>query len=130
MRVLIVDADEARRDRVVSLIEGTGSKVSERMIDCYAMLLSRSGHVAGALKMMANWNVEGLQRKIGLVAAPIVFASGDRDRAVPPSLAEEAARLAPRGAFRGFPGLGHLAHEEDPEAVAALIRDIAAAQKS
>ncbi len=116
----------ARRDRVVSLIEGTGSKVSERMIDCYAMLLSRSGHVAGALNMMANWNVEGLRRKIGLIASPIVFASGDNDRAVPPSLAEEAARLAPKGAFRRFEGLGHLAHEENPEAFAALIREIAA----
>lgn len=116
----------ARRERTVALIEGTGSKVSEPMIDCYAMLFNRSGHVAGALKMMANWNVEGLQRKIGLVQAPIFFAAGDNDRAVPASLAAEAARLAPKGAFRAFKGLGHLAHEENPAAFAQLIREIAA----
>lgn len=118
----------ARRERTVALIEGTGSKVSEHMIDCYAMLLNRPGHVAGALKMMANWNVEGLQQKIGLIEAPIVFAAGESDRAVPPSLARAAAQLAPRGAYRSFPGLGHLAHEEDPAAFARLIREIAALQ--
>ncbi len=116
----------ARRDRVMALIEGTGSKVSEPIIDCYALLLSRSGHVAGALAMMANWNVEHLRSKIERIKVPIVFAAGENDRAVPPRLAREMAALAPAGTFRAFPGLGHLAHEEDPAPFAALIREIAA----
>ncbi len=116
----------SRRDRVESLIRGTGSVIPARNIDFYARLLARSGHVAGALKMMANWDVAPLRPKIARLETPILFAAGDRDRAVPPSLAAASARMAPRGEHRSFPRLGHLAHEEDPAAFAALIREIAA----
>lgn len=118
----------ARRDRVESLIRGTGSTVPDRNVDLYARLLSHSGHVAGALRMMANWDVAPLRAKLAQLKTPTLFAAGENDRAVPPWLAAEAARLAPNGGHRGFPGLGHLAHEEDPAAFAALIREIAAAQ--
>lgn len=118
----------ARRDRVESLIRGTGSNIPERSIDLYARLLRSPGHVAGALRMMANWNVAPLRAKLSALKTPAVFAAGENDRAVPPWLAAEAASLAPLGAFRNFPGLGHLAHEEDPGAFASLIREIAAAQ--
>jgi magnesium chelatase accessory protein len=117
----------ARRERVENLIKGTGSSVPERNVDLYARLLSHSGHVAGALRMMANWNVAPLRGKLSQLKTPTVFAAGAEDRAVPPWLAEEAARLAVRGEHRLFPGLGHLAHEENPAAFAALIREIAAA---
>jgi magnesium chelatase accessory protein len=117
----------ARRERVENLIKGTGSSVPERNVDLYARLLSHSGHVAGALRMMANWNVAPLRGKLSQLKTPTVFAAGAEDRAVPPWLAEEAARLAVRGEHRRFPGLGHLAHEENPVAFAALIREIAAA---
>ena len=62
-----------------------------------------------------------------LLAADTVVAMGAR--ILPKcTLAAEAARLAPNGKHRSFPRLGHLAHEEDPAAFAALIREIAAAQ--
>lgn len=118
----------ARRDRIESLIRGTGSKIPERNVDLYARLLGNSGHVAGALRMMANWDVAPLRAKLAQLKTPAVFAAGENDRAVPPWLAAEAARLVPKGRHRSFPGLGHLAHEEDPAAFAALIREAAAAR--
>lgn len=118
----------ARRDRVEQLIRGTGSRIPQRNVDNYAALLARSGHVAGVLRMMANWNVERLLKKLSRLDTPLLFAAAENDRAVPPSLAAEAARLAPRGDVRLYPGLGHLAHEENPETFAALIREIAAAR--
>jgi magnesium chelatase accessory protein len=118
----------ARRDRVESLIKGTGSAVPSRNVDLYARLLARSGHVSGALRMMANWDVAPLRAKLPQLQTPTIFAAGENDRAVPPWLAAEAAGLAARGAHRSFQGLGHLAHEEAPAAFAALIREAAAAQ--
>lgn len=123
---LILAQGAARKDRVGALIEGTGSKISETMLASYATLFRRPGHVAGALKMMANWKVDGLRAKLSTIKTPIVFAAGECDRAVPPWLAKEAARLTPKGSFRLIPSLGHLAHEEDPTIFAALIRNIAA----
>ncbi|MDZ7627164.1 MAG: alpha/beta fold hydrolase BchO [Parvularculaceae bacterium] len=117
----------ARRDRVEQLIKGTGSAIQQRNIALYAALLARPGHVAGVLRMMANWNVEGLRRKLSRLETPVFFAAAEKDRAVPPALAAEAARLAPKGALRSFPALGHLAHEENPVAFATLIREIVAA---
>jgi len=126
--VPLVFAQGARRHaRVEKLIAGTGSRIPERNVDLYARLLSRPGHVAGALRMMANWNVAPLCDKLRTINAPIFFAAGERDLAVPYSLAADAAHRAPFGRHRTIKDLGHLAHEEDPEIFAALIRDIAAA---
>jgi magnesium chelatase accessory protein len=118
----------ARRGRVEGLIRGTGSTIPARNVALYERLLSCSGHVAGALRMMANWDVAPLRARLPQLKTPTVFAAGENDRAVPPWLAAEAARLAPAGRHIAFPGLGHLAHEEDPLAFAALIREIAASR--
>ncbi len=117
----------ARRERVETLIKGTGSTLPDRNVDLYARLLGCSGHVAGALRMMANWDVAPLRAKLSQLRPRAVFAAGENDRAVPPAIAAEAARLAEGGTYRLFPGLGHLAHEENPATFAALIREIAAA---
>lgn len=124
----LVAQGAARRKRVESLIKGTGSSVPDRNIDLYARLLGCSGHVAGALRMMANWDVAPLRARLSELKSPAVFAAAENDRAVPPWISAEAAKLAPRGEYRLFAGLGHLAHEEDSGAFAALIRAIAATQ--
>lgn len=118
----------ARRDRVERLIRGTGSTVPDRNIEIYARLLGHSGHVAGALRMMANWDVASLRARLPQLKTRAIFAAGENDRAVPPFLAAEAARLAPNATYRLFKGLGHLAHEEDPATFASLIRGLAAAR--
>jgi magnesium chelatase accessory protein len=50
---------------------------------------------------------------------------GSQDRTIPPSDAARIAKLVPGALVTTLPGLGHLAHEEDPAAVAALIRRLA-----
>ncbi len=115
-----------RRERIEGLIKGTGSIVPARNIELYARLLRRSGHVSGALTMMANWNLEPLQGKLRTLDLDVVFAAGGRDRAVPPQLAADAAKIAAKGEHIVYPSLGHLAHEEDPLSFATLIRKIAA----
>ena len=52
----------ADRDAVARLLRGTGLVDRPRGIDLYARLIRRSGHVAGALGMMANWDLEALAR--------------------------------------------------------------------
>jgi magnesium chelatase accessory protein len=46
---------------------------------------------------------------------------GTNDKAVPPSQANRVHRMLPKSTLITLPGLGHLAHEEQPQAVATLL---------
>lgn len=104
----------ASRSKVERLLRDTGSQIDERGIEFYTRLISSQRHVAGALGMMANWDLHGLERDFSKLAVPLLELAGEQDRAVPPSEAEKVARLVPRAEVRMLPGLGHLAHEEAP----------------
>jgi len=111
----------ASPDAVERLIRSTGSSIDTTGARCYATLLKRSGHIAGALGMMANWDLEELQRKIPAVDVPVILIAARHDKAVPPEdAASLAARLASGEAVMLEHG-GHLVHEEDPEGLARLI---------
>lgn len=104
------------------LARSTGSTLDAHGIDLYARLFARSDHVAGALAMMANWDLDSLKRDLPRVAAPVRLVHGDRDAAVPVGSVREAAKLIPAADVDVLHTLGHLAHEERPDvAVAAII---------
>jgi magnesium chelatase accessory protein len=110
---------------VRGLIEGTGSRIGPEGVALYERLIRTPSHVSATLAMMARWDLAPLLRELGRVTVPAVLAVGLRDRAVPPATAREVVRRLPRGELRVFPELGHLMHEEDPGAVAALIAEVA-----
>ena len=62
-RVFAWAADERS---VANVLKGTGSKISRRGIELYARLLGNPAHVAGALGMMANWDLTDLRRRLPL----------------------------------------------------------------
>ncbi|MEL6828744.1 MAG: alpha/beta fold hydrolase BchO [Pseudomonadota bacterium] len=111
------------RKRVARLIAQTGSNVSAEYIDGYARLLRSSNHVAGALAMMANWNLAPLFRNLDRVDRPVHLLVGANDLAVPPKQAEDAANRLSDASLTMLDGVGHLAHEEDARRVATLIVD-------
>ena len=112
---------------VARRLASTGSTRDARGAELYARLFRRSGHVAGALAMMANWDLASLAADYPQLAAPLLLAYGDRDATVPPQVSRDvAARVAGAGLV-AMPGLGHLAHEEDPAAAARIVGDAATA---
>ncbi len=115
------------RGRVARMIRGTGSEIDEAGIDLYARLLRKPGHVAGTLGMMGSWDLRALRRTLPQLIADLTLIVGDRDMAVPPSVAEDVRASLPKTSIVTLPGLGHLAHEERPDLVAAAITDIARA---
>ncbi|MEM9840490.1 MAG: alpha/beta fold hydrolase BchO [Pseudomonadota bacterium] len=110
------------RKRVEGLIEQTGSVVPVSSVDAYAALLQCSGHVSGALGMMAHWNLADVSKAVAQTKVPHLFLVGDQDKAVPPLVSEKLANTMPHADVQRLAGLGHLLHEEDPETVAAVIR--------
>lgn len=101
----------------------TGSQIDERGLALYERLMQSPGHVGGALALMANWDLEPLEAALASIDLPILLAHGENDATIPPSVATNVAARLPRARPLILPGLGHLAHEEDPMAHAALILD-------
>jgi magnesium chelatase accessory protein len=75
--------------------------------------------------MMAHWDLEPLRADLPRLTVPMTLLAGDLDRAVRPEEAAEIAALVPHAQVVALPGLGHLAHEEAPERVAAEILRVA-----
>jgi pimeloyl-ACP methyl ester carboxylesterase len=65
---------------------------------------------------------------LGVDIASNLVAAGN-DLTIPPHQAETLAGMVPGAALTRLPGLGHLAHEEAPRRIAALILALARAHR-
>ena len=113
------------RASVERLIRDTGSVIDPAGIEFYGRLLRNPGHVAGALGMMANWDLGPLQRDLPRLRIPVTLISGRNDRTLSPMDALRIRAILPEATAILLPGLGHLAHEERPKEVADLITQAA-----
>jgi len=103
------------------LLHGTGSSIEPRGRELYRRLVASPPHVAAALAMMAGWDLAALARQLPQLKTPLHLVVGERDRTLPPDLAWQAAGRIAGATVTVLPGLGHLAHEEQPQQVVALI---------
>jgi magnesium chelatase accessory protein len=111
---------------VEKLLAGTGSRLDARGIDFYARVVRRPHHAAAALRMMANWDLAPLVRDLPRLSPKLLLIAADGDRAIPPADSARLRDMIPGATLTLMPNLGHLSHEEDPAATAALIRAHAA----
>jgi magnesium chelatase accessory protein len=114
----------ADRTAVEKLLRDTGSTLDAAGIELYARLFRRPGHVAGTLAMMAQWDLHGFVRDLPRLAAPLTLVAALGDRTIAPATARRVQRLLPAARVVEWPGLGHLAHEERPELLNALLAPI------
>lgn len=112
---------QADGSTVGKLLKDTGSAVPAESRACYETLLRSRVHVAAALRMMANWDLETLARDLPHLKTKLVLIVGDHDKTIPPQSSDAVARLVPDAQVHHLPRLGHLAHEEAPEIIAPLI---------
>lgn len=110
------------------LARSTGSRIDARGLALYERLMRSSGHVGGALALMANWDLEPLSAAFPSLDLPVLLAHGERDKTVPADVARTVAMKLPQARALILPGLGHLAHEEAPPQHAGLILDFAREQ--
>jgi magnesium chelatase accessory protein len=110
------------RDAVERLLRGIGTDLDRAGVERYAGLLRQPGHVAAVLKMMAQWDLRPLERRLPELGERVLLITGNRDGAVPDPEIRRLQSLLP-GAARVRIDAGHLVHEEQPAAVLAAIRD-------
>ncbi len=109
------------RSSVRNLIRGTGSNLEQEGLELYYRLATDKGHVDATLSMMAQWSLDGLLLRLGEIDAPVHLITGLNDTAVPPQVSRDAVDKLPNAKLTELDGLGHLAHEEDANAIATLI---------
>ncbi|ABQ38356.1 alpha/beta fold hydrolase BchO [Bradyrhizobium sp. BTAi1] len=110
------------------LLKGTGSTLDAHGERFYRRLVGSPGHVGAALEMMANWDLHPLLRDLPRLKTALLLVAASHDRAIPPDVALRVKQLVPQAQLELIDGLGHLAHEEQPARIAALI--IAAAERA
>lgn len=103
------------------LRRATGSRIDAAGLRAYRALLTKSGHCDGAIRMMANWRLEDLQARLPSLASPVLLLHAEGDTAIPDPAVREAADAIPGAQLVTTAGAGHLAHEERPQEVAAMI---------
>ena len=113
----------ARPGAISRLIESTGSRIDASGLDFYGRLLRTTGHIAGALGMMAGWDLAPLVAQLPALPPPLTLVAAERDHAVPPRVARDVKAMIAEATIVRLPALGHLAHEEAPDRVAEIIRE-------
>ncbi len=113
------------RSAVERLIRSTGSTLDAAGVDFYARLVRNPAHVAGVLDMMSNWDLDALGRDLAQLPTALLLVVAENDNTVAPDDARRVQGRLPQARILTLPGLGHLAHEERPDKVAAIVIDAA-----
>jgi magnesium chelatase accessory protein len=103
------------------MLRATGTDLGAEAMRQYQILLEDKDHVSGALAMMAAWELGPLQQKLAHFKTPLVLIAASDDLFVPARVSREAAAKARHCEFVLLPHGGHLVHEVEPEAVAAIV---------
>jgi putative magnesium chelatase accessory protein len=116
----------ANSDKFIErMIADTGSALEPDGIEFYRRLTCSPGHVASAIRMMANWKLRPLARDLPRLATQLLLVTGGNDKTIAPDDAARVHAMVPRSSVVTMPGLGHLAHEERPQAVSTLMVQLA-----
>ena len=106
------------------LLDGTGSRLSDEGRALYRQLITNPSHSAGALAMMAHWDLHQFWARLPQLQTPLELVVGEGDLVVPPSVSLRAASVLkhqPKPDVVTLAALGHLAHEESAQQLASLI---------
>lgn len=110
--------------RIQALIRSTGSDLDAVGMGYYDRLIRDKSHVDATLTMMSQWKLDRLLADLPEITTRTILIAGTNDKAVPPDVSERAATRMPNARVVLLPGLGHLAHEEQPAMICGLVRDI------
>lgn len=106
---------------VQRMVAATGSTLDAQGLALYGRLMRSPAHVAGALAMMADWDLDRLWADLPGLGVPLTLLVGGQDGTVPPAQAQRLRLRLPPTRVQWLDGLGHLAHEEAPQRVADVL---------
>ncbi|MFN3231251.1 MAG: alpha/beta fold hydrolase BchO [Alphaproteobacteria bacterium] len=108
-------------DVIHRMLRETGSRLDAQGAEYYRRLAADPDHVAATLGMMANWDLRPLQAVLHTLKPHALFITGSNDKTIPPGDSHRVRRMVPDAKEETLLRLGHLAHEEAPDAVSDLL---------
>ncbi len=103
-------------------VYGDPSRVTPALVDRYFDLATREGNRAA---LMARFGAPGRAASdapASAITQPTLILWGGRDRLIPPVLGERFHAAIAGSTYVVFDALGHVPHEEDPQATLAPLR--------
>jgi magnesium chelatase accessory protein len=111
----------ATGDTIKSLLARTGSPLDPAGLKNYETLTRNPAHVAGALGMMASWDLNPLRGRLPSLDLPVSFVIAEDDPMVSPSDSRDAAKQMRAAEVIPIATGGHLLHEVNPAAIAQIV---------
>jgi len=106
---------------VGKILSSTGSHLAAEDAACYKLLMQSPSHVQGVLQMMLHHDLGALPQQLAGLTSRVLILAAENDQAVPYHQAVTAQQRIPKSALFSLPGLGHLAHEENPQLCAQMV---------
>lgn len=103
-------------EKSVKNVYGDPSKVTDQLVDRYFELTLRAGNRAALVQRFEQVPIEGDTSKLKTLTMPTLILWGGQDRLIPPDNAHRFDEDLPNSRLVIFDSLGHVPHEEDPEA--------------
>ena len=89
----------------------------------HEMATTTPAAIATIMLQMQAINVHDTQERLSAITAPTLVVHGDEDQMIPVANARLIAGLIPGARLEVLPGVGHMFWWEQPEHVAALVRE-------
>nr|WP_246448149.1 alpha/beta hydrolase [Roseateles oligotrophus] len=110
-------------ERSLHSVYGEPSRVSPELVDRYFELTLRSGNRPALRQRFAQMQPGAHIDQLRQLRLPTLILWGEKDRLIPPSVAQDFARDISGSRLVMLAGLGHVPQEEDPAASLAPVLD-------
>ena len=105
-------------------VYGQPDKVSPALVDRYYELTLREGNRASLTqRFQYRSNDAALAGQISQLRLPTLILWGSEDRLIPPDHAQRFQQAIAGSELQVFEGLGHVPHEEDPQATVQAVKN-------
>ena len=108
-------------ERTVRSVYGDPAKVTPALVDRYFELTLRAGNRAALGRRMDQVPLEADVSRLRGLQVPTLILWGGMDRLIPPGAAQRFKADLPNSTLVLFDALGHVPHEEDPQATVAAL---------
>lgn len=102
---------------------GDPSRVTPQLVDRYYELTLREGNRTALAQRFAAGRYATDTARLRRLAVPTLILWGGRDRLIPPQYGDQFQRDIAGSRLVTFAELGHVPHEEDPQATVAAVRE-------
>lgn len=110
-------------DESLRSVYGDPAKVTPALVDRYFELTLREGNRHALRLRMQQLEMGRDVARIAQLQLPTLVVWGGRDRLIPPPVGQSFSRDIADSRLVVFPALGHVPHEEDPEATVSVVKE-------